>query len=95
MMPSTEKGASPVALKAARLPNSQASPGASTIVRSSSSRSRQSVTPKNPGGLGASASNGALSVTQGHAIATDARRRVLDAHHVLDVMTHVDPVERR
>jgi divalent metal cation (Fe/Co/Zn/Cd) transporter len=37
--------------------------------------------------------DGAITVTQGHAIATDARRRVLDAHHVLDVMTHVDPVE--
>lgn len=39
--------------------------------------------------------DGELSVTQGHAIALDARQRVLAAHHVLDVMTHVDPVVRR
>ncbi|TWC68332.1 cation diffusion facilitator family transporter [Herbaspirillum sp. SJZ099] len=36
--------------------------------------------------------DGALTVAQGHAIAALARQRVLDAHHVLDVMTHVDPV---
>lgn len=36
--------------------------------------------------------DGALTVTQGHAIAAAARQRVLDAHNVLDVMTHVDPV---
>lgn len=37
--------------------------------------------------------DGDISVTAGHAIASDARRRVLDAHPVLDVMTHVDPVD--
>ncbi|MFL9924515.1 cation diffusion facilitator family transporter [Herbaspirillum lusitanum] len=36
--------------------------------------------------------DGAQTVTQGHAIAESARQRVMDAHHVLDVMTHVDPV---
>ncbi|WDZ96654.1 cation diffusion facilitator family transporter [Herbaspirillum sp. WKF16] len=36
--------------------------------------------------------DGALTVAEGHAIAAAARRRVLDAHNVLDVMTHVDPV---
>ncbi|MFJ3044366.1 cation diffusion facilitator family transporter [Herbaspirillum chlorophenolicum] len=36
--------------------------------------------------------DGALTVAQGHAIAALARQRVLDAHNVLDVMTHVDPV---
>ena len=36
--------------------------------------------------------DGALTVAQGHAIAALARQRVLDAHEVLDVMTHVDPV---
>ncbi len=33
------------------------------------------------------------SVAEGHDIAVLARRRVLDAHRVLNVMTHVDPVE--
>lgn len=33
------------------------------------------------------------SVAEGHDIAVLARRRVLDAHQVLNVMTHVDPVE--
>ncbi|KAF1042546.1 MAG: Ferrous-iron efflux pump FieF [Herbaspirillum frisingense] len=37
--------------------------------------------------------DGALTVTEGHAIASAARQRVLDAHNVLDVMTHVDPVQ--
>ncbi|MBO9537025.1 cation diffusion facilitator family transporter [Herbaspirillum sp.] len=36
--------------------------------------------------------DGTLTVAQGHAIAALARQRVLDAHNVLDVMTHVDPV---
>lgn len=36
--------------------------------------------------------DGELTVAQGHAIAALARQRVLDAHEVLDVMTHVDPV---
>ncbi|MFJ3056160.1 cation diffusion facilitator family transporter [Herbaspirillum sp. NPDC087042] len=36
--------------------------------------------------------DGEITVTEGHAIATAARQRVLDAHPVLDVMTHVDPV---
>lgn len=39
--------------------------------------------------------NAHQSVTQGHDIAVLARRRVLDAHRVLNVMTHVDPVEPR
>ncbi|WP_236901382.1 cation diffusion facilitator family transporter [Cupriavidus necator] len=33
-----------------------------------------------------------LTVAQGHAIAVEARRRTLEYHHVLNVMTHVDPV---
>ncbi|QBP74053.1 cation transporter [Herbaspirillum huttiense] len=37
--------------------------------------------------------DGTLTVTEGHAIAIDARSRVLAAHPVLDVMTHVDPVD--
>lgn len=37
--------------------------------------------------------NAHKSVAEGHDIAVLARRRVLDAHHVLNVMTHVDPVE--
>jgi cation diffusion facilitator family transporter len=37
--------------------------------------------------------DGEQTVTQGHAIATLARRRVMEQHHVLDVMTHVDPVQ--
>jgi len=36
--------------------------------------------------------DGTLTVTQGHAIAVEARRRTLEHHHVLNVMTHVDPV---
>lgn len=39
--------------------------------------------------------DGQQSVAHGHAIAVLARRRVLDVHRVLDVMTHVDPVELR
>src|SRR3569832_128180 len=35
------------------------------------------------------------TVAQGHDIAVDARRRVLDQHSVLDVMTHVGPVAAR
>ncbi len=37
--------------------------------------------------------DGEQTVTEGHAIATLARRRVMEQHHVLDVMTHVDPVQ--
>jgi len=37
--------------------------------------------------------NGSQTVTEGHAIASLARRRVMQQHHVLDVMTHVDPVD--
>lgn len=33
-----------------------------------------------------------FTVAQGHAIAVEARRRTLEHHHVLNVMTHVDPV---
>ena len=36
--------------------------------------------------------DGALSVAQGHAIALEARKQVMDKHRVLGVMTHVDPV---
>lgn len=36
---------------------------------------------------------GHISVTEGHAIAVEARRRVMEELPVLDVMTHVDPVE--
>jgi cation diffusion facilitator family transporter len=36
--------------------------------------------------------NAHQSVAEGHDIAVLARRRVLDAHRVLNVMTHVDPV---
>lgn len=36
--------------------------------------------------------DGALTVTQGHAIAVDARERALTVPSVSDVMTHVDPV---
>lgn len=35
--------------------------------------------------------DGALSVREGHDIAVNARRRVMDALPVLNVMTHVDP----
>jgi len=38
--------------------------------------------------------DGDQTVTEGHAIATLARRRVMEQHHVLDVMTHVDPVQQ-
>lgn len=34
------------------------------------------------------------TVAQGHDIAVDARRRVIERHSVLDVMTHVDPVPK-
>lgn len=37
--------------------------------------------------------NGTLTIAQGHDIAVDARRRVMDALPVLDVMTHFDPVD--
>ncbi len=33
-----------------------------------------------------------LTVAEGHAIALDARQRVLDRHPVLNMMTHLDPV---
>ncbi|MEO7031115.1 MAG: cation diffusion facilitator family transporter, partial [Herbaspirillum sp.] len=36
--------------------------------------------------------DGSQTVSQGHAIAFDARNRVMERHEVLDVMTHVDPV---
>lgn len=36
--------------------------------------------------------DGSQSVRAGHAIAVLARQRVMTQHHVLDVMTHVDPV---
>lgn len=39
--------------------------------------------------------NGNLSVKVGHDIAVLARKSVLDNHHVLNVMTHVDPFLRR
>ena len=35
-----------------------------------------------------------LSVREGHDIALEARRRVLDNHPVLNMMTHVDPVRK-
>ena len=38
--------------------------------------------------------DGNQTVTEGHAIATLARSRVMEGHHVLDVMTHVDPVQQ-
>lgn len=38
--------------------------------------------------------DGNQTVTEGHAIATLARSRVMEQHHVLDVMTHVDPVQQ-
>jgi len=37
--------------------------------------------------------DGRQTVSEGHAIAMLARLRVMEQHHVLDVMTHVDPVE--
>lgn len=36
----------------------------------------------------------ALSVESGHAIAVDARNRVMQRHRVLNLMTHVDPWQR-
>src|SRR5690606_32690702 len=36
--------------------------------------------------------NGNLTIAQGHAIATEARKRVMDNEAVLDVTTHFDPV---
>ena len=38
--------------------------------------------------------DGELSVREGHDIALEARRRVMDRHPVLNMMTHVDPMER-
>ncbi len=35
--------------------------------------------------------DGSLTVEEGHRIAVDARRRVMDRHPVLNMMTHVDP----
>ncbi|RTZ40619.1 cation transporter [Candidimonas sp. SYP-B2681] len=36
--------------------------------------------------------DGTLTIAQGHAIATEARKRVMQHEPVLDVMTHFDPV---
>lgn len=36
--------------------------------------------------------DGQLTIEKGHDIAVEARKRVMDAEHVLDVMTHFDPV---
>jgi cation diffusion facilitator family transporter len=36
--------------------------------------------------------NGTLSVAEGHAIAVEARNRVMQRHRVLNLMTHIDPV---
>jgi divalent metal cation (Fe/Co/Zn/Cd) transporter len=36
----------------------------------------------------------ALSVEAGHALAVDARQRVLQRHRVLNLMAHVDPWNR-
>jgi len=38
--------------------------------------------------------DGEQTVSAGHTIASLARERVMAQHHVLDVMTHVDPVEQ-
>ena len=38
--------------------------------------------------------DGHLSVKEGHDIAVAARNAVLNNHHVLNVMTHVDPLNR-
>jgi cation diffusion facilitator family transporter len=38
--------------------------------------------------------DGTLSVEDGHTIAVEARRRVLQRHRVLNLMTHVDPWHR-
>jgi divalent metal cation (Fe/Co/Zn/Cd) transporter len=35
--------------------------------------------------------NAMLTVEQGHDIAVEARRRVMDKHPVLDMLTHIDP----
>ena len=35
--------------------------------------------------------DGSLTVEEGHRIAVDARRRVMERHPVLNMMTHVDP----
>jgi len=35
---------------------------------------------------------GTLSVAEGHAIAVEARNRVMQRHRVLNLMTHIDPV---
>ncbi len=35
-----------------------------------------------------------ISVEQGHGIAVEARRRVMQSHNVLNLMTHIDPSER-
>ncbi|POZ62125.1 cation diffusion facilitator family transporter [Chromobacterium alticapitis] len=37
--------------------------------------------------------DGSINVYQAHAITEEARRRVLNGHPVLDVMTHIDPAE--
>ncbi|MEN9705827.1 MAG: hypothetical protein RLZZ393_1706 [Pseudomonadota bacterium] len=37
--------------------------------------------------------DGGLTVREGHDIAFEARRRVMERHPVLNMMTHVDPVE--
>lgn len=37
--------------------------------------------------------DGTLTIAQGHDIAEDARKRVIDALPVLDVMTHFDPID--
>lgn len=37
--------------------------------------------------------DGELTVAQGHRIAMEARRRVMETHAVMNVMTHVDPIE--
>ena len=37
--------------------------------------------------------DGQLTVQQGHDIAVQARQRVMQALPVLDVLTHLDPVE--
>ena len=36
--------------------------------------------------------DGSINVFAAHDIAEAARKRVMDSHHVLDVMTHIDPV---
>ncbi len=38
--------------------------------------------------------DGTLTVEQGHAIAVEARNRVMQRHRVLNLMTHVDPWRR-